>query len=409
MTALDQIRRDLLAIFAAALAAVHGRQCVRTALQARPPGGDAYVLALGKAAVPMMQGAMDVLGTGIRDALIVTKDAAGVRLPYPLLESGHPLPDARSLAAGERVLAFVAALPPGAPVLVLLSGGASALVEALAPTLDLGRLRDITQWMLASGLDIDAMNRIRKRMSRLKGGRLAKLLYPRPVRCLAISDVPGDDARAIGSGPLVAETGSEPELAHAPEFVRTVLQHAPPLPPADDPCFTSVDFSIVATLDDARRAAAQAAAGLGRQVVIEPEFIAGEACIAGEVLVQRLLAAPPGVVHIWGGETTVTLPSNPGRGGRNQSLALAAALRLQGQATVALLAAGTDGTDGPTEDAGALVDSGTVARGALSGLDAQAALTAADAGTFLAASGDLVHTGPTGTNVMDLMIGLRKA
>ncbi len=407
MTALDQIRRDLLTLFTAALGAVHGRECVRSALQARPVASGVYVLALGKAAVPMMQGAMDALGSAVRDALIVTKDAGGVHLPYPLIESGHPLPDARSLAAGERVLAFVAALPPGAPVLVLLSGGASALVEALAPTLDLAQLRAITQWMLASGLDINAMNRIRKRLSRLKGGRLAKLLHPHPVRCLAISDVPGDDPRAIGSGPLVAETGSEPDFAHAPAFVQAALQHASPLPPAHDPCFASVDYTIVATLDDAKRAAARAAAGLGRRAVIEPEFIAGEARTAGDRLAQRLLAAAPGVVHIWGGETTVTLPPHPGRGGRNQTLALAAALRLQGQAPVALLAAGTDGTDGPTGDAGALVDGGSVARGALSGLDARQALAAADAGTFLAASGDLVHTGPTGTNVMDLMIGLR--
>jgi hydroxypyruvate reductase len=343
----------------------------------------------------------------VRDALIVTKDAGGVSLPWPVLESGHPLPDARSLAAGERVMAFVDALPPTARVLVLLSGGASALVEKLVDGVDLPALRAITQWMLAAGLDIGAMNRIRKRLSLIKGGRLARRLYPRPVLCLAISDVPGDDPRAIGSGPLVAETGEEPQLQSAPDLVRAALARAPVLPRASDPCFGAIEYQIVARLADAKRAAATAAGELGYAAVEEPEFIAGDALAAGAMLARRLSVAAPGVVHIWGGETTVRLPDQPGRGGRNQSLALSAAAALAGVDRVALLAVGTDGTDGPTEDAGALVDGETVARGALHGLDARAALAAADAGRFLEASGDLVHTGPTGTNVMDLMMGVR--
>jgi hydroxypyruvate reductase len=408
MASLAKARRDLLSLFEAAVAAVNGRTRVSAALREQPFGEAVYVLALGKAGVPMMQGARDALGGRIRDALIVTKDAGGVALPWPVIESGHPLPDARSLAAGERVCQFAGRLPADAQVLVLLSGGASALVEKLAPGVDLALLQRITRWMLGAGLDIGAMNRIRKRLSLIKGGRLAQRLHPRPTLCLAISDVPGDDPRAIGSGPLVAEGGGELALADAPLFVRDALERATPLPALADACFDAVQFRIVATLADAKRAAAEAAARLGYTPTLEPEFLSGEASRAGVLVAEHLLSAQPDVIHIWGGETTVRLPERPGRGGRNQSLALSAALRLAGWNAV-LLAAGTDGTDGPTEDAGALVDGGTVARGTGESFDAQGALAAADAGTFLEAAGDLVHTGPTGTNVMDLMIGMRLA
>jgi glycerate 2-kinase len=172
------------------------------------------------------------------------------------------------------------------------------------------------------------------------------------------------------------------------------------------PLARSVDPRILASLGDARRAAAQRARELGYAVWEHPDLRGGDAYREGLELAQWLLEAPPGV-QVWGGETTVRLPDNPGRGGRNQHLALAAATRIAGFPGVYFLAAGTDGTDGPTEDAGALVDGGTLARGREQGLDVESALTRADAGSFLEASGDLVNTGPTGTNVMDLMLGLK--
>lgn len=252
------------------------------------------------------------------------------------------------------------------------------------------------------------MNAVRKRLSRLKGGRLAGLLAPRKTICLAVSDVPGDDPRAIGSGPLVADaSGALPDLAGAPVGLRAVLAQAPALPPPDDPCFRNVEFNIVATLADARRAAADAAVQHGYRVRVHAEFVSGDAVEAGTRLARQLLESEPGVVQIWGGETTVQLPARPGRGGRNQSLSLAAALALRDKKNVWLLAAGTDGSDGPTEDAGALVDGETVARGVSHGLTPEKSLVAADVGTFLEASGDLIHTGPTGTNVMDLILGLK--
>lgn len=401
-------RQALLRIFQSAIAAVHGRDRVRDYLQQHPVSAPVFLLSIGKAACPMAQGAHEVLGASIIEALVVTKHGHAESLPWPVLEAGHPLPDEQSLAAGQKLIEFAAAIPPDATVLVLLSGGASALVEALPEDMDLTQLRALNDWLLASGLDIVAMNRIRKRLSRIKGGRLAKLLAPRPVLCLAISDVPGDDPRAIGSGPLVADASLQAvhDITGLPPVVAEALRYGPPAPASDDACFHNVHFEIIARLDDAMCAVAEAARQLGYKVTLHPEFIDGDALVAGTRLAHALLAAPAAEVQIWGGETTIKLPPQPGRGGRNQSLALAAALALRGQEHVWFLSAGTDGTDGPTADAGALVDGGTIARGESEGVPARHALAAADAGKFLEASGDLIQTGATGTNVMDLMLGL---
>ncbi len=408
MTAtLEGKRRLLLEIFQAALTAVNGRQRVRAFLAAHPLDAAVHLVALGKVACAMARGAVEALGAKIESGLVVTKRGHAEALPWLVLEAGHPIPDESSLAAGEALGRFIAALPRSAHVLVLLSGGASALVEQLPAGATLETLREMNHWLLASGRDIAAVNRVRKRLSRLKGGRLAQLLAPRPVTCLAISDVEGDDPRFIASGLLVPdETVLHEPVEDAPPAVRSALEGAPPLPLPDDPCFKNVRFEIIARLADAMQASAEAARARGLTPEIHREFVRGEALAAGSRLAQAILTAPPGILHIWGGETTVRLPPRPGRGGRNQTLALSAAHTLQGHDAM-LLAAGTDGTDGPTSDAGALVDGGTLGRGELLGQSAEAALARADAGSFLEASGDLVQTGPTETNVMDLMLGLR--
>jgi hydroxypyruvate reductase len=402
-------RQHLLRIFQSALAAVNGRVCVRERLKERPLPGKVYMIAVGKAACAMAQGAQDVIGHNLVDALIITKKGHAESLPWPVLEAGHPLVDESSLEAGRQLLAFADRIPKDASVIVLISGGASALVEALPPQISLERFQEINRWILGSGLDINDYNRIRRRLSRLKGGRLAKLLYPRRVLCLVVSDVPGNDLRAIGSGPLVADEDLRRPLTlrRLPDFITEALAHMPPAPAPDDACFQNVKREIVATLDNAKSAAVEAAKEQGYQAMLETGFISGDALEAGARLARKLLNAEPGTVHVWGGETTVQLPPSPGRGGRNQSLALAAAMMLRGHDDAWLLSAGTDGTDGPTDDAGALVDGGTVTRGESAGLNAEQALAQADAGTFLEASGDLIQTGPTGTNVMDIMLGLR--
>jgi hydroxypyruvate reductase len=283
-------------------------------------------------------------------------------------------------------------------------------VERLPRGVTLEQLQAVNDWMLGAGLDIEVCNAVRKRVSLLKGGRLALQLAPRPVLCLMLSDVPDNNPATIGSGPLVpdARLGEAPPFVdRAPAFVRDLLEQAPPAPAPGDPAFARVQIAIVATLDDAKHAAHEAAHTLGYRAIVEPQFVDGDALRVGARLAQVVVDAEPGSLHVWGGETQVMLPPHPGRGGRSQSLALAAAQVLRDHPNVLFLAAGTDGSDGPTEDAGALVDGGTLARGTARGLDPGTALARADAGSFLQASGDLIRTGPTGTNVMDMMLGLK--
>jgi len=401
-------RNCLLRVFQSALSAVNGCSRVGAFLRAHPLTGVVYVLAMGKVACPMARAAHEVLGERARDAWVVTKHGYAEPLPWPVREAGHPLPDAHSLEAGAALLEFIARIPHDAMILVLLSGGASTLVELPAPGVGLTELRAVNEWLLGAGLDIIAVNTVRKRLSQLKGGRLAALLAPRPVLCLAISDVPGDDPAAIASGPLVVDLCPAAKLpAGLPDSLQEVLARVAPPPYPEPAVFRGVTMHIVATIEDAKQTAATAARGLGYQVVVHAPAVHGDAVEAGCRLARELARGPSATLHVWGGETTVRLPPRPGRGGRNQSLALAAATVLHGRDDVLLLAAGTDGSDGPGSDAGALVDGGTVARGRAASIDERLAIEGADAGRFLDASGDLLYTGPTGTNVMDIMLGLK--
>ena len=397
----DDPRQFLLRAFDTALAAVRGDPAVARALRESPPARPVHLLAMGKAAMAMTHGACEVLGEQVRDGLVVTKHGYGGPLPagLRLLEADHPVPDADSLAAGRAVLQAVDALPEDAELLVLISGGASALVEVLPPGMTLDDLQRLNQWLLASGLSIHQMNRIRQAVSCIKGGRLAARLGNRPARVLLISDVTGDDPALIASGPFHAppDTALPTEL---PLPIRALLDRfAQPFPPVP-----RMPHRIIASNRLARAAVVDAVHGVA--VFDHGETLIGEAARMGEQIVAELARAEPGL-HLWGGETTVTLPPSPGRGGRNQHLALAAAIAMAGRDDIRLLAAGTDGSDGPTSDAGALVDGGTVRRGERAGLSASDCLARADAGTFLEASGDLISTGPTGTNVMDLVLALK--
>lgn len=406
MPSLDALRANVRAIFDQATDAVNGERAVYRALREEAPAGPVALLAVGKAAVSMSRGAIRALGERIDRGLVITKHGYQGKLPWPVLVAGHPVPDEASIAAGKAVGQLVADLPQAHSVLVLLSGGTSSLMEWLPEEVTLRQLQDLNHWLLGAGLEIAAMNAIRSRVSRLKGGRLALLLAPRPVYCLAISDVPGDEPALIGSGPLTARSDAL-ALPEVPDSLRNLFDRAPASPAASDPAFRAVNYRIVAGIGGAVAAAAEAARALGYDADPAPELLGGDAIEAGERLAKELLERPPGCVRIHGGETTLVLPSSPGQGGRNQSLALSAARVLDGARDCVLLAAGTDGTDGPGTDAGALVDGDTVRRGREAGLNAEDALQRADAGRFLEASGDLVRTGPTGTNVMDLCIGLR--
>lgn len=406
-------RRRLQQIYAAALHAVGGRAAVRRALGAADAAGPWWLIAIGKAAAAMTLGALDGLGPACLGGLVIEKTLPADLRPFAArgiacLSGGHPLPTTASLTAGAQLLATLAHTPPGARLLVLLSGGASSLVEVPAAGLGLADLTRINRWLLASGLPIGPMNRVRTAVSRIKGGGLLAALPPRPRRVLAISDVPGDDPAVIGSGLLVPAPAAALRVALAglelPPWLRTWvdlgLTQRGAVPSSGPP------IELVATLALAKSAAAAAARAAGLPVLVHPALLDGDAARRGRELARQVRDGAPGV-QVWGGETTVRLPPAPGRGGRNQHLALAAAVELAGQGDCWLLAAGTDGSDGPGEDAGALVDGWTLERAAHQGLGAEDCLARADSGRLLAASADLIRTGPTGTNVMDLVVGLK--
>jgi len=328
------------------------------------------ILAIGKAACDMAAPAMHAFPDA--PTLVVTKHGHGTDLPHAaeVIEAGHPIPDGQSLRGGATLADAVAACAPGDHLLVLVSGGASAVAELLPEEMTLEDWQETTRALVASGADIHAINTHRRAVSRIKGGKLLQDCAAARVTTLAISDVEGDDLLAIGSG-IGAATPS-----HSFEF----------------------RADIVASNQIARQAAAA--------VAIDP-IVANEECLYDNVtalaprLGERLRAGPSGL-YIFGGEPTVVLPENPGRGGRNQALALMMAKEIAGRDDIEILVAGTDGTDGPTGDAGGWVDGKTWGPGTAD------ALARADAGTYLAAHDALLTSGPTGTNVMDVMIA-RKA
>jgi hydroxypyruvate reductase len=403
-------RRSLIEIYQAALKRVEGRASVSNWLRHNPFPGPLRVIAVGKAAQSMLAGAYDALDGEIEETLIISKyghiDQAWCRQNgCQSHESAHPIPDANSLQGGQALLDFIAR-DARLPLLFLISGGASSLVEVAIDGVELEDLARVNDWLLGSGLDILQMNTVRKALSRIKGGGLLTYLDQPKVVGLAISDVPGDDPAAIGSGLLTPDEDLERRLGTLtlPSWLQDKL--APREQQRTGVSVTSPQVEIVANLQLAREAAAEYAAHLGYPVSSSDDILLGDAAETGKLLARELLRNPPGI-FIWGGETTVNLPPDPGQGGRNQHLALAAARELAGTSDCYLLAAGTDGTDGPTEDAGALVDGGTVSRAVLHGVEVDQSLANADSGRLLEISGDLITTGPTGTNVMDLVIGLR--
>jgi glycerate 2-kinase len=405
--------RDLLIeCYRAALAAVDARRCVRDSLQRRPLDGTWHVVAIGKAAAAMTQGAIDALGPRVAGGRVVVppEHLPAEFAPSPrhivVITASHPLPDQRSLAAGEAIADYVSSLPGDASLLFLVSGGASSLVEWLRPGVSLADLQGLNRWALAAGVPIAQLNALRRGLSRLKGGGLATLAGRRRTVALMVSDVPRDDPRVIGSGLLHASGTSTPvAVAPLPVEIGAVLARAAAEPAVAVP---RVPVRIVAALQMAREAAAGAARSHGVEVRVSPRRLAGEAAVLGHRLAGRLCRLPPRTLQVWGGECTVTLPARPGRGGRNQHLALSAAIELERRraSQAVLLAAGTDGIDGATADAGAVVDATTCLRGRDGGFDPHVSLSAADSGSFLEASGDLLHTGATLTNVGDLVLCL---
>jgi hydroxypyruvate reductase len=345
----------------------------------------------------------------------------------------HPEPGAGSLAAADALATAAEGLTQEDEVWVLLSGGTTSLVGAPEPGLPHRDLTAIYALLLGSGLDIAAMNRIRKRFARWGGGKLARALAPARVRVYVVSDVIGDDLASIGSGPCVPDPSSAGEVRAAldkaglwerfPDSGRRLLSRAvagetAETPKSGDRTFARVTHELVASNRLALEAAAARAAELGLAPTIAETPLAGEAAVVGTALAASLVqdcdrrdvpqpkSGAARRCFIWGGETTVTLGPSPGLGGRCQELALAAARALAGVAGPALLAAGTDGRDGPTDAAGAIVDGGTWPAIVRAGRDPARDLAAHDAYAALDAAGVLLRPGLTGTNVMDIVIGI---
>jgi glycerate 2-kinase len=446
-----KLRQDLRLIGNAALSAVDPAAAVKRYMQRDGASlriaGEVWtdessinrvmLLAVGKAAVPMAAAAVEVLTGGDPDkladvrGLVVTKydHAAEHGLPSALevIEAGHPLPDANGLRAGEAVIASLKGLTKQDRVLLLLSGGGSSLLPAPVDRVTLDDLQALTQLLLGAGATIHEINTIRKHLSRLKGGQLARLAAPAPLAALLLSDVVGDRLDVIASGPAAPDPTSYRDALEiveryglterVPAAVTAHLREGQEgrwdeTPKPGDPLFDSVRNVIVGSNHQAASAAVTQATALGYHSLLLTTFVEGEAREVSRVAVALVKGirthgnplAPPACL-VWGGETTVTLRGK-GKGGRNQELALAAALGLDGIDGVAVMALATDGTDGPTDAGGAIVDGSSAGHAAALGWNLYATLAENNAYPLLDATGDLLRIGPTGTNVNDLLVML---
>ena len=414
----DARARNLLrAVFDRAVAAADPRVVLAAHLPA-PPTGRCVVVGAGKAAATMAAAVEAAWPDVALEGVVVTRDDHAVPTRrIQVLQASHPVPDARSESAARRILAAVRGLAPDDLVLALISGGASALLALPANGLTLADKAAVNRALLASGAAITDMNTVRKHLSAIKGGRLAAAAAPARVLTLVISDVPGDDPAVIGSGPTVADaTTSSEALAiiartgiSVPASVRAHLLG----PSAETPKPGSLplgELRMIATPMLALEAAAEAAREAGVTPLILGDALECESrelgrAMAGIALSVRLHGTPvtPPALLLSGGETAVTIGSGlAGRGGRNTEFLLGLAIGLGGARDIWALAGDTDGIDGTEDAAGAIVTPETLARAQAASLDPRAILAGHDSYRLFAALGDLVHTGPTLTNVNDL-------
>lgn len=400
-------------IYRAAVAGADPAESVRRALDpADLAGRRILVLGLGKAARRMTDAALETVAD--TDGSLVIDAGQG----------DHPVPGPRSFEAAQRLAAFLAQVKPGDHLLVLLSGGTSSLIGSPVEGIANAELTALFQLLLASGLDIHAMNLVRKRFCRWAAGRIAVEVPGAFVQVLAISDVAGDRVESIGSGPCTPDPsrGSEVTallrrshlLDRIPAALREYLARVeenrrPETPKPGDPAFDRVTHAIVANNNTALDAAAREASRLGLEVRSGAE-LSGDAVTAGHNVARAAAKLPASSCLILGGETTVTLTGGAGRGGRCQELALAAALELDqlGANDVTILAAGTDGRDGPTDAAGAIVDGKTAERIRAAGLDPSRHLIQHNTYPALDCADALLRPGDTNTNVRDVVVAVAR-
>jgi hydroxypyruvate reductase len=409
-------------LFATAVAAAHPAAVLPRLLPA-PPQGRIVLLAAGKAAGSMAEVAETVY---LDDRRLAPERLTGIAVArhgygrptrtVEMVEAGHPIPDAAGFAAAERALALADGAGSDDLVLVLMSGGASANWIAPAAGISFADKQAVTRALLRSGAHIGEINTVRKHLSRIKAGRLARHAFPARLATIAISDVPGDDPAVIGSGPTVPDPSTLAEARaivakyrlDVPEAItRALADPANETPKPGDRVFAATTFALAARPADALAAAETAAKAAGYDVVFLGDRVEGEArevAAAHARLARELRAAGRRAVIMSGGELTVTI-RGPGRGGPNQEYALALAIDIADIADIAALAGDTDGTDGgagdATDPAGAVVDGDTVRRAKSLGLDPAAFLADNDSTSFFMRLGDLLQPGPTYTNVND--------
>jgi glycerate 2-kinase len=423
------MRAMALSIFYAGLRAADPGGAVRAALVQVPDvSGRRLILAVGKAGCAMAEAAL--AGLGPAATLVVTDDAnARPVAGAEVLAAGHPLPDARGAAAASRIEALLRPLSAADQIVLLLSGGGSALLPAPVAGIGLADKIEVNRLLLASGLDIVQTNLVRQALSRLKGGGLARMAAPAQVVALILSDVMGDDLRVIASGPTARPVGTRAEAAamlqahglwpQLPAAVRKVLAAPAPGPSSAPRPETVADTEarvrniLIGSNAQSLAAMAEAARQTDLPVLAQPRPLTGDVRDAAAAIIGRAVDAAGPCILLWGGETTVQLGPWAGAGGRNQELALRVALRAEALGPAGLggrwcfLSAGTDGRDGPTEAAGGLVDGKTLVRMRAAGKDPATAAAAHDALPALKAAGDLLLTGATGTNVADLQVFIR--
>jgi hydroxypyruvate reductase len=431
-------RNDLEAIFRAGLAAVEPEAAVHRHVKRR--GSElqlgsrivdldavrhVYVVGAGKGTAPMAKALEELLEDRIREGAISVKYGHGLPLrKVQVLEAAHPVPDEAGVAAAQRLLEVAEKAGEGDLVLAAFSGGGSALMPAPVPPLTLEEKQDVTRLLLACGASIQEINAIRKHLSRIKGGGLARAAHPARTFSLILSDVIGDPLDVIASGPTAPDPTTFQDcldildryglLDQAPPRVVSILREGrdgrrPETPKPGAPVFHRVENLIVGNNLMALLAAKEEAERLGYRALVLTSRLEGEAreaakavaAIAKECAATGRPVSPPACL-LFGGETTVTLRGD-GKGGRNQELALACALALEGWDRICVLSAGTDGTDGPTDAAGAFADGTTAAEARRLGIKPRDYLDRNDAYGFFERTGGLLRTGPTRTNVMDLI------
>ena len=420
------LRRQALSIFRAAIAAADPGAAVTRRLERIDFSrfSNVYVVGAGKAGVPMAAAAERAIGRRLTAGFLNVKNASGAHLRrIELRECGHPVPDQHGVEGAQRIADLAGTAGEGDLVVCLISGGASALMPLPPAPVTLEQKQATTRLLLASGADIHEINTIRKHISAIKGGQLARRAAPARVEALLLSDVIGDDPGVIGSGPAAPDATTFADAlraldkygirARVPAAVRNRLEagaraELPETPKPADPIFKRVRNTIIGSNRMALAAAARRARTLGLRTLLLSSEVQGEtreigrmyAAIAREIVRTGHPIRPPACV-ISGGETTVTLKED-GLGGRNQELVLSAALDIAGLLNTVVFSAGTDGIDGPTDAAGALADGDTLRRKP----DARAYLDRNDSYHYFETLGDLVSTGPTHTNVMDVHLVL---